>query len=370
MDEDWQQQVIERLYRTHTEPLRGNNEQLDFQQPFTNIVPNTQHKTYFGNALWDMVTFWRDKPPAHDFELVYASKQNTKKSNEKETPTTAQLRNIRSLRRKYQPLTYKQNQVIRTKKKSKKKTVEPFMNKNNTQIIPTLTNQCQPIDFYTSYPTLGQQLRRYVMEAEHMASDATRLTRNSKLHDSYLLDRELQIQLKLDPNYVQKLTRKLSQERNKDQFLEKEMKLLLEKGKSRESQIQKSVRMVSQYMMPETSIESQLENEKGNQLIPLAPSYRVQRELELNKRIMNVFDDHPELFEDPFGLGLEPSIQVTHPLSFDAMSVFDRKEMREAPPARKSRFGRSVSNRNVSDTIPMIPRRKNRTSASLGGMYY
>jgi hypothetical protein len=367
--DSWQQEVIDRLYRTHT-TFRGANESLDFQTPFHDIAQTKQPSRYFGSSLWDLVTFWQDRSdrfysmdPLHDYTLQFAPQQQAKTQKEKEVPTTAQLRNIRALRRKYQPLTYKQ-QPTRLRK-NKQIPPDPDLNKNQKRILPTLTNTFAPIDFYTSYPTLGDQLRRYMMEAEHMATDATLTNKTSKLHDSYLLDRELSIQLRLDPRYITKIAKKLETVKNRDQFLEKEMQILLQRGKKRETEIQKSVRFVSQYMLPSNDLNQHVTGKK-QKTNEMALSYRVQRELELNKRIMAVFDK-PELYEDPFGLGLEPSVQATHPLSYDAISVFDAKPPVEPPPTQptRQRLGRNISNRNINDTLPLIPKRRSRTTSAL-----
>jgi hypothetical protein len=374
MNEAWERQVIERLYRTHNAAFKGTNEELDFEHPFDKefVKYTTPSRKYFGNSLWDVVTFWREHndrsyyfpptlKPKHLHRFTTES-ENTKQRDDI-ISTSAQLRNLKTLRRKYQPMTYK---PLPTKlQKPKPFKLDPDLDKNMKRVIPTLSNTFAPIDFYASYPNLTQQLRRYMMEAEHLAADITSTNTTSKLHDNYLLDREFQMQLRIDPDYTKKLASKLTKVKDKYKFLEQEKKILLDRGKKRETEIQQSIRFLYQHMnpgQPTTIVTKPQKKQKQVTVNDMALNYRTQRELEINKRIMNVFD-RPELFDDPFGLGLEPSIHVKHPVYYDAQSVFDARPEQPHPPPQEHKKNRYQ--RYAPDPLPLLPKRRTRITSSI-----
>lgn len=394
IDDEWQRQVIESLYRTHSKPIQGTLESLDFEIPFPREVTSKPVSKYFGNTLWDAVTFWRGRthdpffpfeslhhPRYHEYKLQHGRSNISKdmKTLEKtETAPTLQVRNTKTLRQKYQPFTYKQLPMSRLRRTKPKQKIDPEQDKNQRRILPTLSNTFTPIDFYASYPNLTQQLKRYMMEGEHLAADMSPSNRSSRIHDAFILDRELKMQLRIDPQYTKRLAHKLRSVDDVDDFLEKEMQQLLDRGKQRETDIQRSVRFLSQYMLHHDQKDLQYAITGGKKKIKrdsiddTSLGYRVQREIELNKRIMSVLD-RAELFEDPFGLGLEPSICPTHPLSYDVSSIFDARPDKEeksvtefeARKKRRMELRHEPSTRNMNDTLPLIPKRRTRMTSSL-----
>lgn len=156
--------------------------------------------------------------------------------------------------------------------------------------------------------------------------DVSRLLTSKKVIDDRILNRELRIQMLKNPQFVSQLYEKFKKRENRSQtwrqFLHHELSALLERGHNRQRDIDKSIQFFKQYYTDKYNL-------LGNVPPPhpkyTSYGYRLYRKERFHERVMEVFKGKEDVFDEPFGLGLEPSIYPYKPQHFDNV-VFNPSE--------------------------------------------
>jgi hypothetical protein len=204
--------------------------------------------------------------------------------------------------------------------------------------------------------------------------------------DKQLLKKELDVELYQNPDYAKQLLQKVRSvnKQQSDEILQNEMDRLIVRGRKRQSDMAKSIRYISQYLLGEQDVRRVYEKiaksstsktkktkSKRPPMQPIPIDYDLRRRHWFNKKVMGIFDGKNRHLFDPFQIGIEPPLDASayDPLVFE-FSIFNppKSSRRDAKPIRQPAGNRDfyVNQTQKNDWIPLIPQRRSRL---FGGLY-
>jgi len=149
--------------------------------------------------------------------------------------------------------------------------------------------------------------------------DVSKLLNHPKLKDSHILEEEIARELSNDPNYFRNLL-KTFQEQSSDNaegshesfesFLNKRVYELLQTGKQRQKEKQKSLEYLNMFL------DDNYSQSKGRPMISPDKLLTIAKEEIFQHKVLSIFNGYESFFEDPFDLGLEPSLKPYVPYHF------------------------------------------------------
>lgn len=152
--------------------------------------------------------------------------------------------------------------------------------------------------------------------------NVSKLLNNQNLEDKRILNDEIDIKLSKDPQYFEKLLEdyKLKFSHMKfSQFLDEEIKKILKQGRERKQEQEKSFEFLSKFFIDEEDLRN----------VDYDVEYKNYQKLVYNERVMSVFKGKEDIFEDPFGMGLEPSLKTYHPEHFNHVIHGEEKDVKK-----------------------------------------
>jgi hypothetical protein len=157
--------------------------------------------------------------------------------------------------------------------------------------------------------------------SKHYIGDVRNLLQNEKLKNQKRLESQIQIKMQQNPKYFDELLKKfqnLKEKKNFNEFLEEEVETIMKESEKRDLETQKSLEFLSQYFLDHKDVEEYIPNMETFE-------YKKFQQMVYRDRVMSVFEGKEKIFEDPFGLGLEPSMKPFHPYHFNN-AVFDEEK--------------------------------------------
>eukprot|EP01080_Neovahlkampfia_damariscottae_P004733 gene4733-8316_t len=160
--------------------------------------------------------------------------------------------------------------------------------------------------------------------SNHYVADVRNLLKNEKLKTKKKLEAEMNLKIQQNPKYFDELLTKYktSKQKNFQEFLEEEIENLLKDSEKREFQTKKSLEFLSEYFLDRRDIQPNIPEDLENF------EYKKIQRMVYNDRVMSVFKGKEKIFEDPFGIGLEPSLQPFDPYQFDNVIFNEEKDVK------------------------------------------
>lgn len=195
-----------------------------------------------------------------------------------------------------------------------------------------------------------QNLNPIVFDDYHVG-DVSKLIKNSKALDENILKRELRFEMLQNPNYAADLLEtyetKYKNEISFQNFLSKELERLMKRGRKRNEDISSSLEYLRDYYVDENDLHRNTQQQTSKYGL----GYQMYRKKRFNERVMSIFKGKEELFEDPFGMGLEPSIHAYHPQHFynvvfnPSDEYFERKSTTTPRTKTQTQIGQPTSSK-------------------------
>jgi hypothetical protein len=152
--------------------------------------------------------------------------------------------------------------------------------------------------------------------------DIEGLLNHPDLEQKRLLQQEIKIALQNDSDYFIKLVakfRELKVGSSFSEFLNQEIQALLQQSKNRQSQVLEGINRMGMHYYDDRDITNVPRDQREYQ-------FSQYQKVLYAEKVMSVFKGKESLFEDPFDLGLEPSVKVYRPDHFDH-TVFAQSEV-------------------------------------------
>ena len=161
--------------------------------------------------------------------------------------------------------------------------------------------------------------------SNHYVADVRNLLKNEKLKNKKRLESEMNLKIQQNPKYFDELLTKYNNMKEKKKFrdfLEEEVEKLLKESEKREFETQKSFEFLSNYFMDKRDIQPNLPPDLETL------EYKKFQRMVYNERVMSIFKGKEKIFEDPFGIGLEPSLEPFDPFQFENVLFNEEKDVK------------------------------------------
>lgn len=173
---------------------------------------------------------------------------------------------------------------------------------------------------------------------QHLYALRFKQTNQTSKHE---LQQEVQIELQNNPAYQIELAKRLqlcATEHAKNEYLKQEMNKLCERAQARKKQVQDAVQFVSKYdasdIEMDVPITEQRNNVNNKNQSTMYERGNVARKLALmDQMVMQIFKGKEQIFDDPFGLGLEAQLTPMDALHYEtaAFAVSQQQQQQQAP---------------------------------------
>lgn len=159
------------------------------------------------------------------------------------------------------------------------------------------------------------------LNLQGVIGDVDSLLRDGTIEEKRLLSEEIDLVLAKDGDYFVKILNEykgLKDPMGFTQFIEGKIRLLLESGKKRRLETYKSLQEYSKHYSDKHDLQNIPQDYREYY-------YSQYQKILYAEKVMAVFQGIEEIFQDPFGLGLEPSLKPYIPGHFDH-TVFNERD--------------------------------------------